>query len=182
MTISDVYLERKIRDSLHYSSMLHFGDFATDYVYCPLKLFWRVYLGPRISWNAFIGSAVHRAVESFFEQKEVRISRDGIEGRVDFFIEDTPVELKFTKSLPDKPKTHHELQASIYAWILDRPVELLYITPDGLRAFVIEHKTNPRDVPMRIPMWPWECKFCEYREECFGLQRLRAVKGLELVR
>lgn len=183
MTISDRFLEEAVERSLRFSSILHFGDFATDFVYCPLKLFWRVYSGPRVNWTAFIGSAVHEAVERFFPEREVRVSRDGIEGRIDFFIEDTPVELKFTKKLPEYPREHHKLQASIYAWILDRPVELLYVSPDGLRAFLVEEKVNPRNIEVRIPMWPWECRFCEYRRECSSLlNRLRAVKGLEVVR
>ena len=165
MDVAEV-LKKRMEKSLEYQSVLHFGDFATDYVYCPLKAIWRWVYGPRLSYRAFIGKAVHEAVEKLADESEVRISKDGIDARIDMFVEGEPVEMKFVPRLPDRPREHHRMQASIYVWMLDRPVHLLYVSPDGMRDFLITESVNPRHVDRRIPMWPWECKFCEYRDIC----------------
>ncbi|MEM2151425.1 MAG: hypothetical protein QXG68_07900 [Candidatus Bathyarchaeia archaeon] len=52
---------------------------------------------------------------------------------------ETPIEVKYQTALKDEPKERHVLQLRLYLWLIGAEKgELLYISPERLKSFIIE--------------------------------------------
>jgi len=85
----------------------------------------------------------------------------------------TLIEVKYQTALKDEPKEHHVLQLRLYLWLLGAEKgELLYVSPEGLKSFIIEKPLAEREIAeliksKRAPRWvEWECKYCQYQPFC----------------
>jgi len=85
----------------------------------------------------------------------------------------TPIEVKYQTALKDEPKEHHVLQLRLYLWLLGAERgELLYVSPEGLKSFIVERPLAEREIielikSERAPRWvEWECKYCQYQQFC----------------
>jgi len=85
----------------------------------------------------------------------------------------TPIEVKYQTALKDEPKEHHVLQLRLYLWLLNAERgELLYVSPEGLKSFIIERPLSEKEIielikSERAPRWiEWECKYCQYQQFC----------------
>lgn len=85
----------------------------------------------------------------------------------------TPIEVKYQTSLMESPYEHHVLQLRAYLWLAGaRRGELLYVSPEGLKSFIVREPLTDGEVARLIkedkaPRWPeWECYYCPYQQFC----------------
>ncbi|MHA1616856.1 MAG: CRISPR-associated protein Cas4 [Candidatus Njordarchaeales archaeon] len=145
--------------------------------------------------NIFIGEAVDEFVKKIVEMQreklfqdlettEVEISReiviekkDGAEkvviiGKPDIILSDAVVEIKYARSIEDKPLDHHVMQLKTYMFLTKKEKGyLIYITPRGLKEFKIEENVDEEFVKKLLQEWSsprfeWECEYCQFREIC----------------
>jgi len=86
---------------------------------------------------------------------------------------ETPIEVKYQTALKDEPKERHVLQLRLYLWLIGAEKgELLYISPERLKSFIIEKPLSEEEVielvkEEKAPRWiEWECKYCQYQPFC----------------
>jgi len=85
----------------------------------------------------------------------------------------TPIEVKYQTFLQGKLYEHHVLQLRLYMWLLNaKRGELLYVSPEGLKSFIVRKLLTNREVIKLIreeksPRWTeWECYYCPYQQFC----------------
>lgn len=130
-----------------------------------------------------VGQLIEEALRHRFKGEEKNCTKelivDGkpylISGTIDIIEpeEKIPIEVKYQTSLQDKPLEHHILQLRLYLWLIgSERGELLYVSPEGLKSFVIEEPLADKEVVELIkdgksPRWSeWECQYCPYRQFC----------------
>jgi len=132
-------------------------------------------LNPRF----ILGELIHLAIRNLTGSRDEVYER-GIEvgdvrflivGSPDVVLEDKLLEIKYQTGIVELPQEHHVRQSRLYAWLTKKPCELVYITPQGIKGFVLEPYTD--DEVMRIitedkfPIWEeWECSYCWYNSWC----------------
>jgi len=98
-----------------------------------------------------------------------------ISGMIDIIDPETkiPIEVKYQTFIQGKPYEHHILQLKLYLWLIDAERgELLYISPEGIKSYVVQNSLTDKDVVRLIeeeksPRWPeWECCYCPYQQFC----------------
>ena len=82
------------------------------------------------------------------------------------------IELKYSKTLKNKPLQAHRLQVQLYMWLFNASEGyLLYITPEGEKWVTVEDRLTDDQVLQLIeadltPMWADECRNCNLRLWC----------------
>lgn len=118
-----------------------------------------------------------RDVEEHRYEKEVEIDgvRYVVSGIVDIVDPETkvPIEVKYQTSFTGVPREHHLLQLRLYLWVTNiGKGELLYVGPEGLKAFEVKSPPIDDEVislirDVKIPRWiEWECGYCLYEAFC----------------
>ena len=111
-----------------------------------------------------------------------------ITGHSDVLCDEKVLEFKFSKIWKRKPiSQYYFYQANAYAFLQDRPeFEIIVIDKDTLQIEILTGKTNEKQfeevilgnarrawealntgiMPNVGPMYEWECKYCDFFEEC----------------
>jgi len=147
------------------------------------------------SAHIFIGEAIDEFVKKIIEIKredlfpdlesteievsrEIRLEDDGEEkvitiiGKPDIVLRDAIVEIKYSRTIEDKPLEHHVMQLKLYLFLTNKKKGyLIYVTPRGMREFVIEEEVSDDYVKELLRSWSsprfeWECDYCHYKEIC----------------
>ena len=102
-----------------------------------------------------------------FNGKEITII-----GRPDILLEDSVIEIKYSRTPEDKPLEHHINQLKIYMFLTNKNKGVLvYFTPRGLREFTFEEEVKEDFIHSILETWgspryEWECQYCNYKEIC----------------
>jgi CRISPR-associated exonuclease Cas4 len=130
-----------------------------------------------------IGQLIEEALRQRFGGEERKCTKelvvDGkpylISGMIDIVEpeEKIPIEVKYQTSIQEKPLEHHILQLKLYLWLIgSERGELIYVSPEGLKFFIVREPLTEREVVELIkdrksPRWPeWECQYCPYHQFC----------------
>jgi len=130
-----------------------------------------------------IGTLVHLGIEKLLNyQPKVFTKRVGdyvVIGTPDYCDEDSVVEVKTTYYAPKKkPREPDELQLRIYMWLLGKKVGYLwYFSSSNYVEHIVREPATDEEVldlieNPRIPMWPDECKRCDFYPCVHILRRL----------
>jgi CRISPR/Cas system-associated exonuclease Cas4 (RecB family) len=186
-----LFLE-KLRE--HYSSHKD-GFFVTDFVYCLRKSFWRRVRPKPFSEQQlgyFIdGSRRHESLQFLSGlQCEVSFEKHGVRGRLDM-LDAEPIEFKSTRSRSGGAIPLHYLKQCAYYCVLTGKSTCTLITQhiiEGRLSFqkltfsaeellayerelcegrrLLEEALAKQDCSCLPPGEPWQCRSCEYNEEC----------------
>lgn len=151
------FLEERPRSDPH---AIH----VTDLVYCPRKAYFRLVLNcpeltpSRSLFARNLGHLFHdrmaELADNVFEIAEAQLKRDIKVFRNTYTVVGTPdllryysddesydiIDYKVVSSLPKNPKPAHCLQLSLYAWLLNKPInslQVIYINTRGVMPYEI---------------------------------------------
>jgi len=125
-----------------------------------------------------IGKMIEEIIRNYFGGnkivKQKSVDNDIIlAGAADIVKDNKIIEVKYQTALVDVPLKHHVLQLQLYLWLFEfSKGELLYISPEGIRAIEVEKQIDLQDVlalikQEKIPRWPeWECSYCIFNQLC----------------
>jgi len=192
----DTELKRLFLEKLreHYGQSKE-GFFVTDFVYCLRKAFWRRVRPKPFSERQlgyFVdGSRRHEALQvlSGF-RSEVSVERLGVRGRMDLLAE-SPIEVKTTRaSVKSGVPPHYLRQCAYYCVLTGKDTctlitqhiiegcfrfQKLVFSAEELLAYerelvenrrLLEEALAKRDHSGLPSGEPWQCRSCEYNEEC----------------
>jgi len=192
----DAALKRLFLEKLreHYGGHKE-GFFVTDFVYCLRKAYWRRVRPKAFSERQlgyFVdGSRRHEALQflSGF-RSEVSVERLGVRGRMDLLAE-SPIEVKTTRaSVKSGVPPHYLRQCAYYCVLVGKSTctlitqhiiegcfrfQKLVFSAEELASYEGELVENRRlleealanhDHSCLPPGEPWQCRSCEYNEEC----------------
>jgi len=90
------------------------------------------------------------------------------------------LDVKFKRRDP-QALSHHVARMRIYLWLTKaKQAFLLYISPEGIKDYLIEEPFNDNEVMTliskpRSPLFEWECRYCAYSSFC-GFMKQVEVK------
>lgn len=188
-----LFLE-KLRE--HYGQSKE-GFFVTDFVYCLRKAYWRRVKPKPFSEQQlgyFVdGSRRHEALQFLSGlQSEVSVEKHGVRGRLDLLAE-SPIEMKTTRARSggDIP-LHYLRQCAFYCVLAGKDTctlitqhiiegrfrfQKLVFSAEELASYegelvenrrLLEEALAKRDHSGLPPGESWQCRGCEYDEDCWG--------------
>lgn len=171
------------------------GFFVTDFVYCLRKVYWRRVKPKPFSETQlgfFVdGSRRHEALQLLSGlQSEVSVEKHGVRGRLDLLAE-APIEMKTTRARSGGGVPLHYLkQCAFYCVLAGKDTctlitqhiiegrfrfQKLTFSAEELLAYerelcegrrLLEEALAKQDCSCLPPGEPWQCRSCEYNEEC----------------
>lgn len=171
--------------------------YITELVNCPMKYYLRLrYPSLMVQYNfnekILIGKLLHEGIESIIRriislannnieiEKPISLEIDGLRviGRADIVTDSEVIEIKTTRSCNGLPHDNHMLQASIYAYALNKPsARLVYIVLNN-DVRILEYYVDPitrEDLEKLVmefreakpsPRYTWECNYCIFKAYC----------------
>ncbi len=182
--MNEKYRHEHLPDKIHVHDLVrckHKSELEVLFPEGSYKLSPVLFLGEAV--DEFVKNLVLNYKEKLFKdlvsttsEVEKKISVNGkeitITGRPDLVMEDSVIEVKYSRTPEDKPLEHHIAQLKLYMYLTNkRKGILVYFTPHGLREFIFEEEISDNFVHELInnwktPRYDWECQYCNYREIC----------------
>jgi len=182
--MNEKYKHEHLADKVHVHDLVrckHKSELEVLFPEGSYKLSPVLFLGEAV--DEFVKNLVMDYREKLFKdlvsttsEVEKKISINGREitiiGRPDIIMEDSVIEVKYSRTPEDKPLEHHIAQLKLYMYLTNKKKGILvYFTPRGLREFIIEEEIDEEYVQelvnnWKTPRYDWECQYCNYREIC----------------
>ncbi len=182
--MNEKYKHEHLPDKVHVHDLVrckHKSELEVLFPEGSYKLSPVLFLGEAV--DEFVKNLVTNYKEKLFpdlvsttSEIEKKVNANGVEitiiGRPDIIINDSVIEVKYSRTPEDKPLEHHIAQLKLYMYLTDkRKGILVYFTPHGLREFIFEEEIGEDYVIELInnwksPRYEWECQYCNYREIC----------------